>query len=138
MKNNRSGMTLVEVLIAAMILGFGMMTIFTSISRCLRLLQASRDVHKMQLVFDMGDITYPLAGNITSSDDMEKLEVEDDQLVEGFVFKRTFDEKEKPEDDSFDDHLFTVRTTVLWGEREDEKEEHVQYIWLPNIDEYVK
>ena len=138
MRNNRSGMTLVEVLLAAMLLGLGMMTIFTSISRCLKLLQASRDVHKMQLVFDLGDITYPLAGNITSSDDMEKLEVEDDQLVEGFVFNREFDIKEKPEDDSFDDHLFTVRTTVSWGEGEDAREQHVQYIWLPNIDEYVK
>ena len=98
MTTSRSGMTLVEVLLAAMLLGLGMMTIFTSLSRCLRLIQASRDVQKMQLAFDRGNLAHPMA-DIQSEDDMEKLLVEDDDLGEGlenYVFTRTFDEKEKP------------------------------------------
>ena len=140
MTTNRSGMTLVEVLLAAMLLGLGMMTIFTSLSRCLRLIQASRDVQKMQLAFDRGNLAHPMA-DIQSDDDMEKLLVEDDDLGEGlenYVFTRTFDEKKKPEDDKeFNDHLFTVRTTVSWGEGEDAREEIVELIWLPKVDEWT-
>ncbi len=140
MMTNRSGMTLVEVLLAAMLLGLGMMTIFTSLSRCLRLIQASRDVQKMQLAFDRGNLAHPMA-DIQSDDDMEKLLVEDDDLGEGlenYVFTRTFDEKKKPEDDKeFNDHLFTVRTTVSWGEGEDAREEIVELIWLPKVDEWT-
>ena len=140
MMTNRSGMTLVEVLLAAMLLGLGMMTIFTSLSRCLRLIQASRDVQKMQLAFDRGNLAHPMA-DIQSDDDMEKLLVEDDDLGEGlenYVFTRTFDEKKKPEDDKeFNDHLFTVRTTVSWGEGEDARDEIVELIWLPKVDEWT-
>ena len=140
MTTSRSGMTLVEVLLAAMLLGLGMMTIFTSLSRCLRLIQASRDVQKMQLAFDRGNLAHPMA-DIQSEDDIEKLLVEDGDLgndLENYVYTRTFDEKEKPENDNdFNDHLFTVRTTVSWGEGEDAREEIVELIWLPNVDEWT-
>ena len=140
MKTSRSGMTLVEVLLAAMLLGLGMMTIFTSLSRCLRLIQASRDVQRMQLAFDRGNLAHPMA-DIQSEDDIEKLLVEDDDLGEGlenYVFRRTFDEKEKPENDTdFNDHLFTVRTSVTWGEGEDAREEIVELVWLPNVEEWT-
>ncbi len=140
MTTSRSGMTLVEVLLAAMLLGLGMMTIFTSLSRCLRLIQASRDVQKMQLAFDRGNLAHPMA-DIQSEDDIEKLLVEDDDLGEGleeYVFRRTFDEKLKPENENdFNDHLFTVRTSVSWGEGEDAHEEIVELVWLPNVDEWT-
>ena len=140
MTTSRSGMTLVEVLLAAMLLGLGMMTIFTSLTRCLRLIQASRDIQKMQLAFDRGNLAHPMA-DIQSEDDIEKLLVEDDDLgddLENYVFTRTFDEKEKPEDENgFNDHLFTVRTTVSWGEGEDAREEIVELLWLPKVDEWT-
>ena len=140
MTTDRSGMTLVEVLLAAMLLGLGMMAIFTSLTRCLRLMQASRDVQKMQLAFDRGNLAHPMA-DIQSEDDMEKLLVEDGDLGEGlenYVFKRTFDEKRKPENDSdFNDHVFTVRTTVSWGEGDDARDEIVELIWLPKVDEWT-
>ena len=134
-------MTLVEVLLAAMLLGLGMMTIFTSLSRCLRLIQASRDIQKMQLAFDRGNLAHPMA-DIQSEEDIEKLIVEaDDDLgegLEGYVFSRTFDEKAKSEDDNeVDYHLFTVRTTVSWGEGDDAREEIVELVWLPNVDEWT-
>ncbi len=141
MKTSRSGMTLVEVLLAAMLLGLGMMTIFTALSRCMRLIQASRDIQKMQLAFDRGNLAHPMA-DIQSEDDIEKLVVDgDDDLGEdlkGYVFSRNFDVKEKPEDDNgFNDHLFTVRTTVSWGEGDDAREEIVELIWLPSVEEWL-
>ena len=141
MRTRCSGMTLVEVLLASMILGLGMMTVFTGLTRCLRFIQFSRDVQKMQLAFDRGNLAHPMA-DIQSEDDIEKLIVEaDDDLgkdLEGYVFSRNFDVKEKPEDDNgFNDHLFTVRTTVSWGEGDDAREEIVELVWLPNVDEWT-
>ena len=154
MTTSRSGMTLVEVLLAAMLLGLGMMTIFTSLSRCLRLIQASRDVQKMLLVFDLGNLAYPMA-DIQSEDDIDKLNIDptgiDDILrdlhddgdrgegLENYVFSRSFEEKEKPEDDAdFNDHLFTVHTTVSWGEGENDRDEIVELLWVPKVDEWTK
>ena len=141
MATRRSGMTLVEVLLAALLLGLGMMSIFTALSRCMRLIQASRDIQKMQLAFDRGNLAHPMA-DIQSEEDLEKLVVEaDDDLgedLEGYVFSRNFDVKEKPEDDNgFNDHLFTVRTRVSWGEGDDAREEIVELVWLPNIEEWL-
>lgn len=142
MRTDRSGMTLVEVLLAAMLLGLGMMTIFTSLSRCLRLMQASRDVQKIQLVFDLGEAKYPL-NDIASEEDIEKLEIEDSNLLEDkdgveYTFTRTFDQKEIVDDSAFNDHLYTVRTSVSWGSAEDQREEHVRLLWIPSVDEYTK
>ena len=141
MATRRSGMTLVEVLLAALLLGLGMMSIFTALSRCMRLIQASRDIQKMQLAFDRGNLAHPMA-DIQSEEDIEKLVVEaDDDLgedLEGYVFSRNFDVKEKPEDDNgFNDHLFTVRTRVSWGEGDGAREEIVELVWLPNIEEWL-
>ncbi len=140
MRTDRSGMTLVEVLLAAMLLGLGMMGIFTGLSRCLRLIQASRDIQKMQLAFDRGNLAHPMA-DIHSEDDIAKLVVEDDRLgkdLENYTFKRTFDRKEAPEDGTgFNDHLFTVRTSVAWGEGEDAREEIVELVWLPDVEEWT-
>ena len=154
MTTSRSGMTLVEVLLAAMLLGLGMMTIFTSLSRCLRLMEASRDVQKMLLVFDLGNLAYPMA-DIQSEDDIDELNIEPTDIdrilqklkedgdmgkgLENYVYSRTFEEKEKPEDAAdFNDHLFTVRTTVSWGEGKDERDEIVELLWVPKVDEWTK
>ena len=154
MTTRRSGMTLVEVLLAAMILGLGMMGIFTCLSRCLRLIEASRDVQKMQLVFDLGNLAYPMA-DIQSEDDIDNLNVDPSGIkdilqdlhedgdrgkgLENYVYSRTFEEKEKPEDDAdFNDHIFTVHTIVSWGEGEDERDEIVELLWVPKVDEWTK
>ena len=154
MTTSRSGMTLVEVLLAAMLLGLGMMTIFTSLTRCLRLIEASRNVQKMQLVFDLGNLAFPMA-DIQSEEDIDKLNVEPSDIqkilnelhedgergkgLENYVFTRTFEEKEKPEDEAdFNDHLFTVHTTVSWGEGENDRDEIVELLWVPKVDEWTR
>ena len=75
MTTSRSGMTLVEVLLAAMILGLGMMAIFTCLTRCLRLIQASRDVQKMQLAFDRGNLAHPMADIQSAIENVGNVEV---------------------------------------------------------------
>lgn len=148
MKNRRAGMTLVEVLLAAMLLGLAMMGIFTCLSKCLRLVSASREAQKVNLVFDLIDFKYPINA-IKEEDDFEEVEVEGDasdlasdlgdersrKELEGYRYQRKFDEKLAPEDDDEpNDHLFICRTVVTWGDGEDEREERVEYFYLPEID----
>ena len=40
------------------------------------------------------------------------------------------------DDDEPNDHLFICRTVVTWGDGEDEREERVEYFYLPEIDEH--
>lgn len=51
----------------------------------------------------------------------------DPDLVEGYVFERTVDEKEL-EANQEDDGLYIVRTRVSWGQGEDQFEELVRYV----------
>lgn len=151
MRISRSGMTLVEVLLAAMLLGLAMLGIFTCLTKCLRLVGASREAQKVNLVFDLINFKYPI-NSIEEEDDFEKVEVEGDAAdlaadigderskkeLEGFRYVRKFDEKLAPEseDDEPNDHLFICRTTVTWGEGDDEREERIEYFYLPGIEEH--
>ena len=51
----------------------------------------------------------------------------DSSLKEGYVFERTVDEKEEPEEGVEDDGLYVVRTTVTWGDGRN-TEEIVRYM----------
>lgn len=150
MTTSRCGMTLVEVLLAAMLLGIGMLSIFTCLSKEMRLIQASRDVQRVMLVFDLVSVTPPLPQNITTEEEMGLVEIdeepaenlfsEDDRKDElkGFVVSRKWELKEKPEDEQdVDDHLFTLVTTVSWGERDDERQQIVELFWIPDLDEWT-
>lgn len=152
MRSDKSGMTLVEVLLAALLLGIAMAGIFTCLSRCMGLVKASMDVHNIKLAFDLADFKYPVAG-IKSEDDFEKVEVDDIDLsdlaaelgdenakeaLRGYRFSRKFDEKLKPEDENApNDHLFVCRSVVSWGSGEDDREEHVEYFYLPDVEEHT-
>ncbi len=129
---NRRGFTLIEVLIATVILGAGLLAIFTGLTPCLAMIDASRRFQEVRWVFDRGLLKHP----VTDVEELEDLEVEeDDELAEeeggigeGYVFSRWIEEKEV-EDGKPDDGLYVLHTRVSWGEGEDACEEIVQLIW---------
>lgn len=138
MKNN--GFTLIEVLLATVILGAGIIAIFTSISPCLAMITASKRIQEVQWVYSLGLLKHP----ITDFEEVEDLVVEDDSelaleestLGEGYVFSRSVDEK-IIEEGSVDDGLYTVRTRVKWGEGADGFEEIIQLVWKKDGGEYT-
>lgn len=121
----RSGFTLIEILLATMILAFGLMALMAALSNCAVMMTLSKEYQDAQYVFSLGELKYP----IQESDDVEKdLPVDpDSDLAEGYVFERTVDEKEK-ETNVEDDGLFVVRTRVTWGTGDDQTEELVRYV----------
>jgi prepilin-type N-terminal cleavage/methylation domain-containing protein len=94
----RSGMTLIEVLLAAVILGAGMTVLLTA---------ASRQYQDAQFILSRGEADFPAV----IRDGVEDLEVDDERYPGGFVFSRTVD------DDEDEDHLWALRTRVTWSDR---------------------
>lgn len=119
-------MTLVEVLLAAALLGLGLTTLLGGISSCLAVLRASREYQSAQWALSLGELTHP----VTEVAEVEELVVDgDSSLVDGFTFSRTVDPKEV-EDEQTDDGLYVVRTRIAWGAGgEGESEELVSYVW---------
>ena len=119
-------MTLVEVLLAAALLGLGLVTLLGGLSSCLAVMRASREFQSAQWALSLGELTYP----VTEVKEVEDLNVDaDSSLVEGFTFSRTVDPKEVV-DEQTDDGLYVVRTRIAWGAGgEGQAEELVSYIW---------
>lgn len=122
----RDGFTLIEILFATMILSFGLITLMSSMGNCAVMMTLSREYQQAQYVFSLGELKYPVD---EESDNVEEdLVVDPDtELVEGYTFERTVDEKEL-DTNEVDDKLYLVRTRVTWGEGEDQFEELVRYV----------
>ena len=122
---SRAGFTLIEVLIATVILAMGLMMLMSGLSNCAVMMTLSKEYQDSQYVFSLGELKYP---NQESSDVEKDLPVDPDtELVEGYTFERTVDKMEL-ETNEVDDMLYVVRTRVSWGTGESQSEELVRYV----------
>lgn len=124
-----AGFTLLEVMLAVIILGGALAVLYRSIIVNVRMIDVSRERQEVAYVFSLGELEYPLR-------DIEDIEEDavvdpDSSLKEGYVFERTVDEKEDPEEGVEDDGLYVVRTTVTWGDGRN-TEEIVRYLRKTN------
>jgi len=125
MVRHENGFTLIEVLIATMILSMGLLVLMTGLGNCAKMVVLAKEYQQAQYVFSLGELKYP----IEETDDVEKdVPVSpDSSLVDGFDFERTVDQK-KLETNEVDDELYTVRTIVSWGRADNQREELVRYV----------
>ena len=115
----RSGLTLIEVLVAVAIVGTGFVVLLTGAARCLAVMKLARHYQTAQWVLGRGEAEFPL----TATDDVEELEVSGEEYENGFTFSREIEEDED------EDELFVVRTRVTWTDSGHERyEETVRYI----------
>ncbi|MBR5592005.1 MAG: type II secretion system protein [Kiritimatiellae bacterium] len=124
-KTGTAGFTLLEVMLAVIILGGTLSVLYRSIIVNIRMIDVSHERQEIAYVFSLGELEYPLR-------DIEDIEEDavvdpDSSLKEGYVFERTVDEKEDPEEGVVDDGLYVVRTTVTWGDGRN-TEEIVRYM----------
>ena len=125
--NSRAGMTLVEVLLAATLLGLGLVALLGGLTSCLAIMRASREYQQAQWALSLGELAYPLSAQAEKVEDLEV--APDYDLASGFVFERWVDERELL-DDAPDDGLLVVRTRIAWGGGgEGRQEELVRYLW---------
>lgn len=132
----RSGFTLVEVLLAAVILGLGLTGILVSMSQAQRFMQTMPDLMTAQEIMDMGEMAYPLSETkkaedldvserdvdelwrIISGDHGPQLSNEQREKYRGFTWEREdLDESTSDDDLKRVGYLHRVKITVTWGDR---------------------
>ena len=104
---NRRGMTLLEVLLAIVILGTCLLGIMQGMSACMEAFHASAFVQQAANVLALGEEAHPA---IVKNDPVEDLEVPpDSSLLDGWTWERTCEEDED------EDGLWLVRVKVAKG-----------------------
>jgi len=105
--SRRHGLTLIEVLMATVILGTVLIGMMQALSNCLAALALSRRIEALQSVLGLGEIAHPL---VIEKDPVRELEVSpDSSLRDGFTFSR------ECIDDESENNLYTVTTRVIYG-----------------------
>jgi prepilin-type N-terminal cleavage/methylation domain-containing protein len=138
MKTRKRGFTLIEVLIAIVILGMGLAVICTSVVNCARMMLLSKQFQEVQYIFTLVDLKYPIEATDNVEEDVPVAEVSATELVENasrqmrevlerYTFTRTVDEREL-ETNQVDDGLYIVRSVVSWGPGDNEREELLRYV----------
>lgn len=129
----KAGFTLLEVLLAAIILGFGLTGILMSMAQSQKMMLSQTELETAQEVMDLGEMAYPLEA-VTDPDDIDVREtratelwelVSDERLTSeqrdkfhGFTWERENIDKNPKEDDiKRMNDLYRVRITVTWGQR---------------------
>jgi len=137
-KRKRSGFTLVEILIATMILSIGIMVLLTGVGNCAQMMLLSKQFQEVQYIFTLADLKYPIEATDDVEEDVPVAAVKATELVESaspqmrevlerYTFERTVDEREL-ETNQVDDGLYIVRSVVSWGPTEDDREELLRYV----------
>ena len=144
----KRGFTLLEVLLAAVILGFGLTTILVSMSQSQKMMISSTYLETAQEVMDLGDIAYPLSDVQDPDKDLDVPETKATELWEkiagdvrltraqeekfhGYTWEReALNRKANDEELKRLGNLYTVLVTVRWGDRrrgEGEEESYVTF-----------
>ncbi len=124
-KVKRRGFTLIEVILAVVILGGGLTVLYRSLIVNSQIIGIAHDRQEVAYVFSLGELNYPLRD---IKDVEEDATVDpDSSLKDGYTFERTVDEKEDPEEGVEDDKLYVVRSIVTWSNGE-QREEIIRYI----------
>jgi prepilin-type N-terminal cleavage/methylation domain-containing protein len=142
----RRGFTLLEVLLAAVILGFGLTTILVSMSQSQKMMLSSTDLETAQEVMDLGEMAYPLSDVKDPDRDLDVEEQKATELWEkiapdvrlskaqeekfhGFTWQReALNRNDSEEDLKRIGNLYTVRITVKWGDRRRGNGEEESYV----------
>ena len=117
------GMTLIEVLIAAAILGVGITALVSAAARCLAVMRVAKVYQSAQWALNLGEMEHP---SLPQQDDKE-WEVSSERYDGGMTYTREIEEP----DDELKDGLYIIRSKVTWAEKAHHgSEEVVRYLFV--------
>ena len=143
----RRGFTLLEVLIATIILGMGLMAILAAMSQAQKTLLGSAYLETAQEVMDLGEMAYPLsyvtdpamqldvsekrAEELWAKLSDERLSTDQRKKFEGFTWQREWANRNDDKEIERLGGLYAVKVTVRWGgdRRGHEEEESYVTFW---------
>lgn len=127
LKESKKGLTLIEVLLALVILSAGISTLMMAMSQCLSVVRTARTRDIARGLIQQIDMDYPIE-EVDMAETVETGEFED---VEGYTWFREIqfvDEEERP-------GLFLVTLRVTWAERgRDAFEEVTMFRYAPDAE----
>ncbi|MBT8045879.1 MAG: prepilin-type N-terminal cleavage/methylation domain-containing protein [Pontiella sp.] len=127
MSENKRGLTLIEVLIALVILSVGVSSMMVAMSRCLAVVRTARNRNVAHALIHRVDIEFPIE-RVDMDEISETGEFED---APGYTWLRDIvmvDEEERP-------GLFLVTTRIQWSERgRDAFEEITVFKYAPDAE----
>ncbi len=142
----RRGFTLLEVLIATIILGLGIAGLLVSMSQAQELMLSATRFQAVQEVMDMGDMAYPLVDVQDPLLDLDvpetraaalwdkiskiRLTREQEEKYQGYTWERECLNKNDTDEIARLGGLYVVRITVRWGDRYRGRGEQESYVTL--------
>jgi hypothetical protein len=127
-RRGRSGLTLIEVLLATALLSLGLVVMMTAISRCLIVLTKSTSYHKAMWALNAGEAEYPLFQPPQGDSDPADFEVSPEDFG-GVTYERTIEDPDESADDN-EVRLLVVRTKLSWEGRGKQHSENVTRYFL--------
>ena len=142
----RGGFTLLEVLLASLILGLGLTTILVSMSQSQKMMLTTARLETAQEVMDLGEMAYPLPDVQDPERDLEVTETRATDLWDkiagrnarltraqedkyhGYTWKREWVNKNEDDEIKRLGNLHVVRVTVRWGDDRRGNHEEESYV----------
>ena len=128
---SKTGMTLIEVLIALIILSVGVSSMMMAMSRCLAVVRTARNRDVARSLLRQVDVENPIDRE-TIEETSESGEFEDAEAYTWYREIIMVDEEDRP-------GLFLVTTRIQWSERgKDAFEEIIAYKYAPDADSVTR
>jgi len=144
----RRGFTLLEVLLASIILGLGLVAILASMSQSQKMMLSSSYLETAQEVMDLGEMAYPLADvkdpereldvretkatelwDIVAGAHGPRMTREQEDKFHDYTWERVaLNVKDSDEDIKRLGNLYTVRVIVRWGSGRTSRREEESYV----------
>ena len=125
----RRGFTLIEVLLATLLLSVGMTSMLMAASRCLAVIRVAKAYQSAQWALNLGELEHP----VLPTDDYTDWEVPPTRY-DNITYERTVQEPE-----GYEDGLFILRSRASWSIRGRESyEEIVRLVFDPDEAEFLK
>ena len=126
----KKGFTLIEVLMAVVILGTVMVGLLQGMTQSLRVFSFSSRIGELQRVLDAGDLLYPIRIQVISDPEEDLTVAADRGIADGYTYERS-SVKLQEEGATTDDYLYLVTTTVKYGSGGGENELTVErYVYF--------